>query len=91
MEIYDDGSGPQLYVGGWIPSIYGQDALNLARWDGSQWSAVDGPDHHTQEPTAMLAADRAYFMSEGQIVHETAGGESMSDEATLGRYLGVSV
>lgn len=40
---------------------------------------------------AVLAADRAYFMSEGQIVHETADGESMSDEATLGRYLGVSV
>lgn len=40
---------------------------------------------------AVLAADRAYFMSEGQIVHETTDGESMSDEATLGRYLGVSV
>lgn len=40
---------------------------------------------------AVLAADRAYFMSEGRIVHETADGESMSDEATLGRYLGVSV
>ncbi|APX94732.1 hypothetical protein BWR19_18400 [Halomonas sp. 1513] len=40
---------------------------------------------------AVMAADRAYFMSEGQIVHETADGESMSDEATLGRYLGVSV
>ena len=40
---------------------------------------------------AALAADRAYFMAEGRIVHETAGGEAMSDEATLGRYLGVSV
>ncbi|SDI93928.1 ABC transporter ATP-binding protein [Billgrantia gudaonensis] len=40
---------------------------------------------------ATLAADRAYFMSEGRIVHETVDGESMSDEATLGRYLGVSV
>lgn len=40
---------------------------------------------------AVMAADRAYFMSEGRIVHETADGESMSDEATLGRYLGVSV
>lgn len=40
---------------------------------------------------AVLGADRAYFMSEGQIVHEATGGESMSDEATLGRYLGISV
>lgn len=40
---------------------------------------------------AVLAADRAYFMAEGRIVHETVDGESMSDEATLGRYLGVSV
>lgn len=40
---------------------------------------------------AVMAADRAYFMSEGQIVHQTADGESMSDEATLARYLGVSI
>lgn len=40
---------------------------------------------------AVLAADRAYFMSEGRIVHATAKGEAISDEATLGRYLGVSV
>ena len=40
---------------------------------------------------AVMAADRAYFMSEGHIVHETTDGESMSDEATLARYLGVSI
>lgn len=40
---------------------------------------------------AVLAADRAYFMAEGRIVHESTDGESISDEATLGRYLGVSI
>ena len=40
---------------------------------------------------AALAADRAYFMSEGHIVYETAEGEAMDDEAILSRYLGVSV
>lgn len=39
---------------------------------------------------AALAAGRAYFMAEGQIVHEAADRAAMTDDAVLGRYLGVS-
>ena len=37
---------------------------------------------------AVLAADRAYFMAQGRIVHETADGASRSDQANLGRDWG---
>ncbi len=37
---FDDGTGPQLYVGGSIELAGGLPALNLARWNGASWSAV---------------------------------------------------
>src|SRR6266508_3302444 len=32
--------GDYLYAGGWFSSAGGVPALNIARWDGHQWSAV---------------------------------------------------
>ena len=40
LAVYDDGSGPALYVGGSFTSAGGVAANNLARWDGSSWSAL---------------------------------------------------
>jgi hypothetical protein len=42
MAVFDDGmgGGPQLYVGGGFTSAGGVNALNIARWNGSTWSAV---------------------------------------------------
>jgi hypothetical protein len=40
MEVFDDGSGPALYVGGEFSSIGGVTAEGIARWNGSQWSSV---------------------------------------------------
>jgi hypothetical protein len=41
MEIYDDGSGPALYVGGDFNAAGGMGTINLARWDGIVgWSSV---------------------------------------------------
>src|SRR5690606_31418228 len=42
MAVYDDGSGPALYVGGTFQRVGGRDALNLARWNGSEWAEVGG-------------------------------------------------
>lgn len=38
---FDDGTGPAIYVGGsfYIPFV-GMPAFNIARWNGSTWSAV---------------------------------------------------
>lgn len=39
--VFDDGSGPQLYVGGAIGGSDGVTPLsNIARWNGASWSAV---------------------------------------------------
>jgi hypothetical protein len=44
LEVFDDGTGPGLYVGGSFNEAGGLPALSLARWDGGNWSAVpDGP------------------------------------------------
>ena len=40
LEVFDDGSGPALYVGGRFTEAGGVPALNVARWDGEQWSAM---------------------------------------------------
>ncbi|MGQ0553055.1 MAG: hypothetical protein ACT4PU_07530 [Planctomycetota bacterium] len=45
LEVYDDGSGPALYAGGDFSKAGGLSVNNLARWDGSAWSAL-GEDFH---------------------------------------------
>ncbi len=40
LGIHDDGSGPALYVCGMFADIGGIAASNIARWDGSHWSAL---------------------------------------------------
>jgi len=42
LAVFDDGDGPALYVGGRFETAGGVPARSIARWDGSQWSAV-GP------------------------------------------------
>jgi hypothetical protein len=42
MTVFDDGSGPALYVGGHFDTAGGQPVSNLAKWDGRAWSAVGG-------------------------------------------------
>lgn len=43
LEVFDDGSGPALYVGGEFGMAGGREALGIARWDGVEWSGLDGP------------------------------------------------
>ena len=40
MIVFDDGSGPALYVAGDFTWVAGVPARNVVRWDGSSWSAV---------------------------------------------------
>lgn len=40
MVVYDNGTGPSLYVGGVFDTADGGTALGIARWDGVQWSQV---------------------------------------------------
>ena len=40
LEVFDDGTGPALYVGGTFGLAGGVPITTLARWDGSAWSDV---------------------------------------------------
>lgn len=40
LEVFDDGRGPAIYLGGNFKTIGGLQVNGLARWDGSAWSAV---------------------------------------------------
>jgi hypothetical protein len=47
LKVFDGGDGPHLYVGGTFTAAGQLPASRIARWDGSDWSAlgtgVDGP------------------------------------------------
>ncbi len=40
MTVFDDGTGPALYVGGDFTMAGGVAANNIARWDGSAWTSL---------------------------------------------------
>jgi hypothetical protein len=40
LTVFDDGSGPALYAGGSFTAAGGLMANNIARWDGTSWSAL---------------------------------------------------
>jgi hypothetical protein len=42
LAVFDDGSGPALYAGGYFSTAGGVAAANIAKWDGSAWSALGG-------------------------------------------------
>ncbi|NLG44307.1 MAG: hypothetical protein GX547_13760 [Phycisphaerae bacterium] len=42
LAVYDDGSGPALYVGGLFDYAGGLPAIDIARWDGQSWSVLGG-------------------------------------------------
>lgn len=40
LEVFDDGRGPALYVGGWYDTAGGITCNSIAKWDGEQWSPL---------------------------------------------------
>jgi trimeric autotransporter adhesin len=40
LTVFDDGSGPALYAGGWFSVAGRVEANNIARWDGESWAAL---------------------------------------------------
>jgi len=45
MTVFDDGTGPALYVGGWFTAAGGQDVNHIAKWNGQNWSPLgEGTD-----------------------------------------------
>jgi hypothetical protein len=42
LKVFDAGSGPELYAGGTFGSAGAAEAGSIAKWDGADWSALDG-------------------------------------------------
>jgi hypothetical protein len=40
LAVYDDGAGPALYAGGSFTMAGGATVNNIAKWDGTRWSAL---------------------------------------------------
>ena len=84
MRPFRDGSGGGLYVAGFFDSVGGVPAENIARWDGTSWSAVGGG-------TNERIADLAVF-DDGSGPALYAGGEFTlahdSGDAYLARWGG---
>jgi len=43
LTVFDDGNGEALYAGGGFTTAGGHTVNRVARWDGSDWSAMEGP------------------------------------------------
>ncbi len=42
LAVFDDGTGPALFAGGWFDTAGGVAAPGIAKWDGSSWSSLGG-------------------------------------------------
>ncbi|MFH0983184.1 MAG: hypothetical protein V2A79_16820, partial [Planctomycetota bacterium] len=42
LTVFDDGTGPALYAGGGFTTAGGVTAKSIAKWNGTQWSALGG-------------------------------------------------
>lgn len=53
LRVFDDGSGPALLVGGNFTSAGGIPATNIAKWNGSTWSALSHPSGEGTDNTVL--------------------------------------
>jgi hypothetical protein len=44
LTVFDDGTGPALYAGGFFTAGGGVAANYAAKWNGAAWSPLEGPD-----------------------------------------------
>ena len=65
MEVFDDGSGEALYVAGTFGGAGGVPVNNIARWDGSTWSAVGAGLESTISVAAPIVGKLEVFNSPG--------------------------
>src|SRR5690606_32910128 len=69
MLVWDDGSGPALYVGGGFITAGPEQVTRIARWDGTTWSALAGPNGTGVEIAgAAQASVKAHAVFDGQLI-----------------------
>jgi uncharacterized repeat protein (TIGR01451 family) len=87
MLVWDDGSGPALYVGGGFITAGPGQVTRIARWDGTTWSALAGPNGTGVEIAgAAQASVKALEVFDGKLIvagfFDTAGGDSVNNIAS---------
>jgi hypothetical protein len=65
LAVYEDGAGPALYAGGRFASAGGAPASNVARWDGTSWSALVGSDGSELSANSYVEALAVYDGASG--------------------------
>ena len=78
LAVFDDGSGPALYVGGQFTDAGDVRTPGIARWDGVEWSGVGGgiggnPDHQVVSTLAAFHDDSSSVLVAGGSFHSIGG------------------
>ncbi|TWT45100.1 Cortical protein marker for cell polarity [Phycisphaerae bacterium RAS1] len=84
LTVFDDGSGPALYAGGFFTTAGGVPANSIAKWNGSSWSALGiGMNNTVFDLTVFDDGVGAALFAGGLFT--TAGGEAAS---RIGKWSG---
>jgi hypothetical protein len=80
MVVFNDGTGPALYSGGFFDHVGSVSANGLAKWDGTGWSALPG----------VLLSPANGVLS--LVVHDDGSGPSLNETSQDGAppFLGVA-
>jgi hypothetical protein len=73
LAIFDDGSGPALYAGGRFDFAGGVPASNIARWDGTIWSALGSGIVGNVETLEVLDDGRGPALYAGGFITSAGG------------------
>jgi hypothetical protein len=80
LQVFDDGSGPALFVGGLFGSAGGTSVSSVAKWNGTQWSAASAAD--------LVTAFAVYNDGTGPALY--AGGSFFGGTARVARWDGTN-
>lgn len=82
LEVFDDGSGAELYAGGFFTHADGVPAQNIARYDGSTWSALGtGTNERVRSLKSFASPSGPRLVVGGRFT--TAGGLSANHIAAF--------
>ncbi len=83
LAVYDDGNGEALYAGGDFTTAGGITVNHIAKWDGTQWSALSGP--------AGTGMDSPNSTVEALAVYDDGSGEALYAGGSFSTASGISV
>jgi trimeric autotransporter adhesin len=76
LEVFDDGSGPALYVGGSFDNAGGVPAARVARWNGAAWSGTQYPLGNAIHALAVVDEGNGSALYAGGSRHLTDPGRA---------------